>query len=82
VSNIETGVSITAHDKFRGGSIMRIFVAVVALQLVEEGRLSLGDRLPSVLPEELSARFANSNKITVRMPLNHTRPVRSLEGYL
>lgn len=38
---------------------MKTFVAVVALQLVEEGRLSLGDRLPSVLPEELSARFAN-----------------------
>lgn len=73
---------MTPHDKFRAGSIMKTFVAVVTLQLVEEGRLYLGDRLPAVLPEKLSARFANSNKITVRMLLNHTSPVRSLEGYL
>jgi len=47
-------------------------IAAVVLQLVEEGQFSLDNLMTTVLPESVTARFANSNKITVRMLLNHT----------
>jgi D-alanyl-D-alanine carboxypeptidase len=51
---------------------MKPFVAVVTLQLVEAGLFSLDDPLPDVLPDNVTAKFANSDQITVRMLLNHT----------
>jgi CubicO group peptidase (beta-lactamase class C family) len=39
-------------DRFRAGSIVKPFVAVAVLQLIERGRLSLDARLPEVLSRE------------------------------
>ena len=75
LGDIETDTATRADDRFRAGSIMKTFVAVVVLQLVEEGRFSLDDALPAVLPEAIAAKFAESDKITVRMLLNHTAGV-------
>ena len=59
------------HDRFRAGSIVKPFVAVVVLQLAERGRLSLDARLPEVLPASVTGRFASAPDITVRMLLGH-----------
>jgi len=72
LGEIKTSIPMRPDDKFRAGSIMKTFVSVVALQLVEEGLLSLDDTLTSVLPESVTVRFPNSDQITVRMLLNHT----------
>ncbi len=72
LGNIETSTAMRPDDKFRAGSIMKTFISVVVLQLVEEGRFSLDDPMPAVLPESISGRFSDSDKITVRMLLNHT----------
>jgi len=72
LGNIETNTAIRSDDKFRAGSIMKPFISVVILQLVEEGQLSLDDPMTEVLPESVNARFANSSQITLRMLLNHT----------
>ncbi len=72
LGDIETGTAMRPDDKFRCGSIMKPFISVVTLQLVEEGRFSLDDPMPAVLPESVTARFADSDQITVRMLLNHT----------
>jgi D-alanyl-D-alanine carboxypeptidase len=58
-------------DRFRAGSIAKTFVAVVVLQLAERGRLSLGARLPDVLPASVVGRFTTAADITVRMLLDH-----------
>ena len=58
-------------DRFRAGSIVKPFVAVRVLQLVERGRLSIDARLPEVLPARVVGRFANAADITVRMLLGH-----------
>ena len=71
VRNIETNTPIRPDDMFRAGSIMKPFIAVVMLQLIEEGRFSLDDPLPSLLPASVVAKFPDSDKITVRMLLNH-----------
>jgi len=58
-------------DRFRAGSIVKMFVAVTVLQLSERGRLSLDARLPEVLPASVTGRVANAADITVRMLLGH-----------
>jgi D-alanyl-D-alanine carboxypeptidase len=58
-------------DHFRAGSIVKPFVAVVVLQLVEEKRLSLDDRLPRVLPASVARRFDYASQVSVQMLLNH-----------
>jgi D-alanyl-D-alanine carboxypeptidase len=63
------------NDTLRAGSIMKPFVATVVLQLVEEGKLALDDRLTAGLPGAVTARVAAADRITVRMLLNHTSGV-------
>jgi D-alanyl-D-alanine carboxypeptidase len=72
VGDVEGQTPIGPGDKFRAGSIVKPFVSVAVLQLVEEGALSLDDTLPEVLPESVHARFQDSDQITVRMLLNHS----------
>jgi D-alanyl-D-alanine carboxypeptidase len=64
-------VPMRPGDRFRAGSIMKPFVSVVVLQLVERGRLSLDARLPEVLPADVTGRFPTAPDITVRMLLSH-----------
>jgi D-alanyl-D-alanine carboxypeptidase len=47
-------------------------VATVTLQHVEEGRLSLDQTLPELLPKAVTDRVAHADRITLRMLLNHT----------
>ena len=49
------------------GSITKTFTAVVVMQLVEEGKLSLDDTVDTWFPEQ-----PDGDKITVRMLLSHT----------
>jgi D-alanyl-D-alanine carboxypeptidase len=59
-----TPVATTAS--FRIASITKVFVAVVTLQLVEEGQLGLEDPVDRYLPD------AATNGVTIRELLNHT----------
>jgi D-alanyl-D-alanine carboxypeptidase len=58
-------------DRFRAGSIVKMFVSVTMLQLSESGRLSLDGPLAEVLPASVTGRVANAADITVRMLLGH-----------
>jgi D-alanyl-D-alanine carboxypeptidase len=64
------GTPATADSQFRIASITKMFVAVVALQLVQEGRLGLDDRLAQHVPG-----FPGGDQITIRQLFNHTSGV-------
>ncbi|MFJ8431397.1 serine hydrolase domain-containing protein [Kitasatospora sp. NPDC094019] len=68
VSDLATGQPARPDGRFRIGSVTKVFVSTVVLQLVGEGRLRLDDpverHLPGVVP--------NGSAITVRQLLNHT----------
>ena len=51
---------------FAVASLTKTFVATLILQLNEEGKLRLGDRLSTWLP-----KYPRANKITIRMLLGH-----------
>jgi D-alanyl-D-alanine carboxypeptidase len=55
-------------DRFRVGSITKSFIATVLLQLVQEGKLTLGDSLEHWLP----GLVPNGRSITIRELLQHT----------
>ncbi|MFN2470879.1 MAG: serine hydrolase domain-containing protein [Gaiellaceae bacterium] len=59
-ADLRTGEALTVDHRFRIGSVTKIFVAALVLQLVAEGRLLDGEAAP----------FAEG--ITIRQLLNHT----------
>jgi len=75
LGEVATNTAMRPHDRFRAGSLTKPFIAAVILQLVEEGRLALDDPITKLLPDKITGKLANSEKITVRMLLNHTSGV-------
>src|SRR6266540_4052804 len=64
-ADLRTGDALTVDHRFRIGSVTKIFVAALVLQLVAEGLLDLdGDAAP----------FAED--ITIRQLMNHTNGLR------
>jgi D-alanyl-D-alanine carboxypeptidase len=61
LANVQTSEPLTPAHRFRAQSVMKLFVAAVVLQLVDEGLLALdGDAVPV------------AGGVTVRQLLNHT----------
>ena len=60
------GRAVTPGERFRVGSVTKTFTAAVVLQLVDEGRLALDDRLSD------HVAFPGGDAITVRHLLSHT----------
>ena len=71
----DAALPLDANAQFRIASITKTFVAALVLQLVEEGRFGLGERLARWLPERPFA-----DRVTLRQVLTHTGglPVYSL----
>jgi D-alanyl-D-alanine carboxypeptidase len=69
VADIRTRRPVTGRHMVRIGSITKVFVATVVLQLVAEGRVGLDTPVQRVLPGLLPARFS---PVTVAQLLNHT----------
>lgn len=58
--------------RYRAGSISKVFTAIAALQLAEQGRLNLDAPLAEVLPGfRMRSRFANAGPVTARHILRH-----------
>lgn len=64
VSNRQTGEPLQVEDRFRVGSLTKTMTAVTVLRLVDQGRLSLDDRLSRYVPG-----IGNGDLITVRQLL-------------
>ena len=67
-----TRVEATPDALFQIGSITKVWTAALVLQLVDEGRLGLDDRLRQHLPDFRVADETASAAITVRQLLSHT----------
>lgn len=74
-ANVELSVPVNADHVFEIGSISKQFVATAALQLVEEGKLSLDDPIHKHLPE-LPSDWVG---VTLKQLLNHTSGIPDYE---
>lgn len=70
LANRETGAPVTDATKFRIGSMNKMFTAVAALQLVDQGKLSLDGTVGQYLPDYPNRDIAA--KVTIRHLLNHS----------
>ena len=71
----DDGVRADAATIFRCGSIGKTFTAVACLRLVEEGLLSLDDKVEKFVPEVKGLRgYADHPPITVRQILTVRQP--------
>lgn len=66
----DKGTPVTADTKFRIGSMNKMFTAVTVLRLVQQGKLSLDDRIEKHLPDYPARDVAT--KVTIRHLLTHT----------
>jgi D-alanyl-D-alanine carboxypeptidase len=71
VADLSTGRPMGADLRFRAGSVTKSLVATVVLQLVAEGRLSLGDTVEGWLPGILPY----GDRLTIGRLLDHTSGV-------
>jgi D-alanyl-D-alanine carboxypeptidase len=71
LGRLQPNVAMRPGDRFRAGSIVKLFVAARVLQLIEQGRFTLDTTLPDVLPASVVDRFPTAPKITLRMLLAH-----------
>ena len=68
--NREAKIPLKMTDKFRLGSMNKMFTAVATLQLVAKGKISLDGTVGQYLPDYPNKEIAN--KVTIRMLLTHT----------
>ena len=61
------------------GSITKVFVAVLVLQLVEEKKLSLEDQVSSILGHKLLESIQHASSASIRDLLSHTGAIASWE---
>ncbi|MGH9628925.1 MAG: serine hydrolase, partial [Bryobacteraceae bacterium] len=74
LANMEWQIPNTPETKFRLGSITKQFTAAVILQLVNEGKIKLDDKLSQYVPEYPKK---TADRVTIHQLLNHTSGVPS-----
>lgn len=68
----EWNIANTVNTKFRIGSVTKQFTAACILQLAEQGKLSLDDKLSKYIPD-----YPKGDSITTHMLLNHTSGIKN-----
>lgn len=72
VADIETRAPMAGDSRFRIGSMTKVFVATVVLQLVSEHRVSLDAPIEQYLHGQVRGNGNDGNDITVRQLLQQT----------
>ena len=71
-ASLETGQAPPMDGEVRIGSNTKTFVAVVVMQLVQEGKVGLDEPIETYLPGLIKGEGIDGSKITVRQLLQHT----------
>ncbi|MFD5466966.1 serine hydrolase domain-containing protein [Kitasatospora sp. NPDC127059] len=80
VGNLATGAKVPREGQVRIGSNTKTFTAVVALQLVGEGKVKLDEQVETYLPGIVRGDGIDGHGITVRQLLQHTSGLPDYEG--
>ncbi len=79
IADIESGRRVLADTPFRAGSISKVFIALMVMRLVEEGKLSLSDKLSDLAPEiRMTNPFQETDPIRLVHLLEHTSGIDDL----
>lgn len=70
-ADVESGSAMKTIDVIRIGSITKTFTATLVLQLVDDGKVGLEDKIAEYVPD-----FPNGDRITIRQLLCHTSGIQ------
>ena len=70
--SLETGQAPPMDGEVRVGSASKTFVAVVVMQMVQEGKVGLDEPIETYLPGLIKGEGIDGSRITVRQLLQHT----------
>ena len=70
--SLETGQAPPMDGEVRVGSASKTFVAVVVMQMVQEGKVGLDEPIETYLPGLIRGEGVDGSRITVRQLLQHT----------
>jgi D-alanyl-D-alanine carboxypeptidase len=79
-SDLENKTPLAQDDIFSLASIGKMYNAVAVLKMVEEGRLTLDDKIAQYLPEEIIENLPYANEVTIKHLLGHTSGFRNYEA--
>ncbi|WP_038008375.1 serine hydrolase domain-containing protein [Terrimonas ferruginea] len=65
------GLKWNTHTKYQFGSVTKVFTATLIWKLIEQGKLSLTDKLADFYPQ-----LPNAKKITIKNLLEHTSGIK------
>jgi D-alanyl-D-alanine carboxypeptidase len=82
VADLATGAPVAADSRFRIGSMTKMFVATVVLQLVAEHRVDLDAPIERYLPGVVRGNGNDGRHITVRELLQHTSGLPDYMDYI
>ena len=74
-ADIQAGIKASEKSKYMIGSISKTFTAVLTFMAVDEGRLSLDDKLSRFFPDK---GIANADKITINDLLYHRSGIHDI----
>lgn len=80
VRSIKRNNPVTERTIFHTASISKLFTASAIVKLVDQGRLSLENKLWDIIPE-LHSKDARIKKITIKDLLNHTSGLPDVKNY-
>lgn len=80
--NLTAQTPVPDNTHFRIGSLSKPFLAVVILQLVQEGRMSLNDTLEKWIPGTIDGTKYDEKNISVRQLLQHTSGIADFVSVL
>src|SRR5688572_29692036 len=72
LASLEQQTPLVPTDRFGVGSVTKPFTAVLVLQLVDDGVLTLDDTVTKWLDDPVVGRVPHVDRITLRQLLNHT----------
>ncbi|MBP6014742.1 MAG: beta-lactamase family protein [Alphaproteobacteria bacterium] len=72
LANIETNAPMTADTGFHLCSVNKALTAVALLRLVDQGKVSLDQKVTDILEQPVVKRIPHINNVTVRMLLDHS----------
>ena len=71
-AKIEGQIPIQACHLVYTQSIAKSYMAVVIMQLAEEGKIDINSNITEYLPSEITSMLVGADEVTVKMLLNHT----------
>ncbi|MBD0254946.1 MAG: beta-lactamase family protein [Cytophagales bacterium] len=77
-ADLEHRVPVQACDRFRVASTTKALIGTVVMQLCDEGKMSLDDRLADLLPA-VNGNIPHAARITVRQLLGHTSGIHDYQ---